>query len=283
MSVVDTWDGCRSALAAQLRTVTDSSHAARQIKLTLERIQHETMTEQKDANLRQQIAILFSLLKASCDMMQATGTPKLWISGETEEKKKKFSSRILFGILFAGFILATGIICFYQKDIITVLLIGFAAVSSLAYAIANLLEKKNREKQMKPLKYKIELQSDADKIIACFDKLFPSMDRYIQELAFLNMQKNRQASEIDEELLDFCAQMLEAQRAGSDAYVFQVLPAVEQYLRHLGIEILEFNRSSQRYFQVLPAKEGERTICPALLKDGKLLRAGIAAVCDSKE
>jgi len=283
MSVVDTWDGCRSALAAQLRTDTGFSHAARQIRLTLERIQHETMIGQKDANLRQQIGILFSILKASCDMMQASGTPKLWISGETEKEKRKFSARILFVILFVGFIIAAGIICFYRKDIVTVLLIAFAVVSLLAYAVANMLKKKKHEKQVKPLQYKIELQSDVDKIIAFFDKLFPTMDRYIQELSYLNMHNSRQTSEIDAELLDLCAQMLEARRTGNNALAFQALQDVEQYLRHLGIEILEFSRSSQRYFQVLPAKEGERTICPALLKDGKILRAGVAAVCGGKE
>ena len=55
------------------------------------------------------------------------------------------------------------------------------------------------------------------------------------------------------------------------------LAQAEQYLHMLGMEVLRYEEQSAAYFDVLPTMGEARTIRPALIRDGKVLRRGMAA------
>jgi len=70
---------------------------------------------------------------------------------------------------------------------------------------------------------------------------------------------------------------MEAKASGRADAGSRVLSLAEQYLRMLGMEAVMYSAQTAESFDVLPTLSGERTIRPALYKDGKLLRRGVAA------
>ena len=56
------------------------------------------------------------------------------------------------------------------------------------------------------------------------------------------------------------------------------LDQAEQYLRMLGVQSVFYDAEHAALFDVLPARSGERTVRPALVRDGELVRRGVAAV-----
>ena len=56
------------------------------------------------------------------------------------------------------------------------------------------------------------------------------------------------------------------------------LDRAEQYLHMLGIEAVSFAEDSAAWFDVLPTMGEARTIRPALIKDGQVIRRGMAAL-----
>ena len=58
----------------------------------------------------------------------------------------------------------------------------------------------------------------------------------------------------------------------------KTLDQAEQYLRMLGVQSVFYDAEHAALFDVLPARSGERTVRPALVRDGELVRRGVAAV-----
>ena len=49
-------------------------------------------------------------------------------------------------------------------------------------------------------------------------------------------------------------------------------------MRMLGVQSVFYDAEHAALFDVLPARSGERTVRPALVRDGELVRRGVAAV-----
>ncbi|MDY5348285.1 MAG: hypothetical protein SPG80_01885, partial [Candidatus Ventricola sp.] len=74
--------------------------------------------------------------------------------------------------------------------------------------------------------------------------------------------------------------LLEARATGRADVALRSLDQAETYLRRLGVTPVWFERGdaeNARMFDLLPTLSGERTIRPALMKDGRLIRRGVAA------
>ena len=71
---------------------------------------------------------------------------------------------------------------------------------------------------------------------------------------------------------------MEARASGRQDLALRSLDQAEQYLRMLGVQSVFYDAEHAALFDVLPARSGERTVRPALVRDGELVRRGVAAV-----
>ena len=55
------------------------------------------------------------------------------------------------------------------------------------------------------------------------------------------------------------------------------LAQAEQYLHMLGVELIGYDEQHAQLFDLLPTLGASRTIRPAMMSDGKILRRGVAA------
>ena len=82
----------------------------------------------------------------------------------------------------------------------------------------------------------------------------------------------------DEAMLDLLSAMMEVRASGRQDLALRSLDQAEQYLRMLGVQSVFYDAEHAALFDVLPARSGERTVRPALVRDGELVRRGVAAV-----
>ena len=87
----------------------------------------------------------------------------------------------------------------------------------------------------------------------------------------------------DEAMLDLLSAMMGAPAPGrplspGQDLALRSLDQAEQYLRMLGVQSVFYDAEHAALFDVLPARSGERTVRPALVRDGELVRRGVAAV-----
>ena len=72
-------------------------------------------------------------------------------------------------------------------------------------------------------------------------------------------------------MLDLLSAMREARASGRQDLALRSLDQAEQYLRMLGVQSVFYDAEHAALFDVLPARSGERTVRPALVRDGELV------------
>lgn len=82
----------------------------------------------------------------------------------------------------------------------------------------------------------------------------------------------------DDAMLDLLASLMEAKASGRDELAVRSLAQVEQYLRALGVEAVFYDAQNAALFDILPTMGAPRTVRPALVSEGKVLRRGVAAL-----
>lgn len=96
----------------------------------------------------------------------------------------------------------------------------------------------------------------------------------------------KSAAGISEEELELFCGLLEAEITGDGGCALEQLGNVRFYLHRLGIEAVDYTQEHDSWFEKMPSAGGRtgifadhtvQTIRPALVKDGKLLKAGVAA------
>ena len=123
------------------------------------------------------------------------------------------------------------------------------------------------------------LELDAKTLLEQIGNLCRAADVCESDLLLLEKAEgiSRLSGTADEATIDLLLSMLEAKASGRADAAERTLDLAQQYLRMLGMEAVAYSADAAAYFDVLPTLAGERTIRPALLKDGKLLRRGVAA------
>ena len=120
---------------------------------------------------------------------------------------------------------------------------------------------------------------EADKMTAALADLCRAADVCLLDLDTIEKENAlRLESRADEALLSYFGELLEAEASGRQDLAQRSLEGAKDYLSVLGIESLDYNDKNAVYFDVLPTLGEEKTLRPALLKDGRLLRRGVA-VC----
>ena len=123
------------------------------------------------------------------------------------------------------------------------------------------------------------LSVDAPALLEQIGALCRAADVCVSDLELIGREEGltRLSGTADEATLDLLSAMLEAKASGRSDAAERTLGLAEQYLKMLGVEAVFYSAESAACFDVLPTLSGERTIRPALLKDGRVIRRGVAA------
>jgi hypothetical protein len=125
---------------------------------------------------------------------------------------------------------------------------------------------------------------DADVVIAQLTALCEAADICMQDLALVERSGavTRLSGSADDAMIDLLVALMEAKTSGRDEMAMRSLSLAEEYLHMLGVEIISYSEEQAALFDTLPTLSGARTVRPALVKEGKVLRRGVAAVAAMK-
>ena len=118
---------------------------------------------------------------------------------------------------------------------------------------------------------------NTDRMISLLGGLCRATDTCIEDLDVIEKENSIRHGELsDNAFLSLMENLMEAKFAGREDMALESLDEVEQYLRLMGIEMVLYDPSKDSYFEILPTLNEDRTIRPAFVKGGNLLRRGVA-------
>ena len=125
---------------------------------------------------------------------------------------------------------------------------------------------------------------DADVVIAQLTALCEAADICLEDLVLVEKAGShaRLSGSADDAMLDLLVALMEAKTSGRDEMAMRSLSLAEEYLHMLGVEIVSYSAEQAAMIDTLPTLSGARTVRPALVKDGRVIRRGVAAVAAMK-
>ena len=121
---------------------------------------------------------------------------------------------------------------------------------------------------------------DAQALIVQLKRLCQAADVCVGDLAQLDHPAGgaQLSGTADDAMLDLLVALMEAKASGRDEMAMRSLSLAEEYLRMLGVEVVLYAPEYAAMFDRLPTVGAARTVRPALVRDGRVLRRGVAAV-----
>ena len=120
---------------------------------------------------------------------------------------------------------------------------------------------------------------DAQALLDAIGEICRAADVCVSDLKLLEAETGaaRLNGDADEATLDLLVSMMEAKAIGRPEAAARALDQAQQHLRLLGVDAVYYSEENAAYFDVLPTMGEARTVRPALLKEGRLIRRGVAA------
>lgn len=274
MSAFECWEEQRESLRAALKeqpSVPDQVYA---IRHALMQTEQNTLAQQSDEILRQQMGVLFSLVKGSVSFLETPVAVTSWVAQSRREEKTGGKAWL---VVLAALLMVFSGLCCYFRGIVLGWVSALAAL--LAGSAALLSERRKNRKPARHEEVRVTLQPDVERLLAVLDGQMRAIDRCANDFAYLNdsLQGREQGSSATaERLADLMEAVYELEGDEQD----EVAGAAEGLLKGLGFRAVPYSAENSRLFTVLPSKNETRTLSPAIVsaEDFRLIRRGTAAV-----
>lgn len=274
MSAFECWEEQRESLRAALKDQTSVADQVYAIRHALMQTEQNTLAQQSDEVLRQQMGVLFSLVKGSVGFLETPVAATSWVA--QSRKAEKQGGKAWLVVLTALLMIFSGLCCYFRG-----IVLGW--VSALAALIAGsaalLTERRKGRKAAVHDEVRVTLQPDVERLLAVLDGQLRAIDRCANDFAYLNDSlrgREQGSSAMAERLADLMETVYDLSGDERD----EMAGAVEGLLNGLGFRAMEYSEENSRLFTVLPSKNETRTISPAIVsaEDFRLIRRGTAAV-----
>ena len=233
---------------------------------------------------------MMEAVKAAVCVLTGIGDVKLW-ERETETKKpekKKMSAvfwiLLLLSMLFLGGTVALLVLSSAGKRlsetfsvseslgyVIPAAAVFLSFLTGLRLGLGNKGEAPKKER-------KLEVIADGEKIFRILHATALTIDRELENITPSKSGKTEEErKEVTEEELELYGSIFEAGTADPAGMLSECVENLRYFLHKKGIETVDYTEEHDMWFEKMPGKESI-TVRPALLKDGELLRRGMAVI-----
>lgn len=267
----------KDELLAQLEQAAGPEKAAEAAVMTLEMIACDLAQDEQDALLRQRQQAVLALARRAPAMLRAARAEGELVLAAQAENSPQRAGKI--GLRGAGALLLAALAVALLVDGKIIF-----AVLQAAGAGMMLMDAMRPAQQAERPQARGIARADAQEMIRMLSELCRAADVCVSDLQLIDQESTsaRLSGTADEAMIDLLVSLLEARATGRPEVALRSLDQAQTYLRMLGIETASFSRENAQMFDVLPTLSGERTIRPALLKDGKVIRRGVAACAQAQ-
>lgn len=161
MSAFECWEEQRESLRAALKDQTSVADQVYAIRHALMQTEQNTLAQQSDEVLRQQMGVLFSLVKGSVGFLETPVAATSWVA--QSRKAEKQSGKAWLVVLTALLMIFSGLCCYFRG-----IVLGW--VSALAALIAGsaalLTERRKSRKATGHDEVRVTLQPDVERLLA---------------------------------------------------------------------------------------------------------------------
>lgn len=266
-------------LRTQLEQARDIEQAIAACSLALTQTACELAQDEQDEHARQRQQAVMALARRAPQMLRAAAARgELVVAGErTASPAQSREDRLRRGARAAGaFLLAA--LAVYE------LVGGHAMFAALQLAGGALLLAAGRNERAAACQARAVPCVEAEAAVRMLRELCQAADVCVSDLALLDEAVGgaRISGTADDAMLDLLVALMEAKASGRPELAMRSLSQAEQTLHGLGIEVIVYDAAHAQLFDVLPTMGEARTIRPALVKDGKVLRRGVAALASER-
>lgn len=273
----------KEELRGKIASAQDVQAAQLSVIMTLEQIAAELSQDEGDPFARQRQQAVMALAKrAPAFLRPAKAEGQLMLLPKEEEKplqKAKQGISAVGGALLA--LLAVVEVIDGRW--------GFALVQAVGGALMALgCRRAASSAPAQEARAQGVLRVDEEELLRAVSELCQAADICVSDLALIEREgaTARLSGTADEAMLDLLVSLMEAKATGREDVAMRSLDQAETYLRMLGVEPVFYDRANPehaRLFDILPTLSGERTIRPALLREGRVIRRGVAACAKRTE
>ena len=262
-------------LLEQLAGAQEIDQAIAACSMALEQTACELAQDEQDEHARQRQQAVMALARRAPQLLHAAAARgELVVSGEQAAPAQSRQEKLRRGARAAGaFLLAA--LAVYE-------LIGGHAMFAVLQLSggALLLAAGKGEQAAVPCQARGIPCVDAEAAVRMLRGLCQAADVCVSDLALLDKDAGmaRLTGTADDAMLDLLTALMEAKASGRSELAMRSLSQAEQFLHGLGIELIAYDAAHAQLFDVLPTMGEARTIRPAMMKDGKVLRRGVAAL-----
>lgn len=278
MNAAAAFDHRKDQLRAQLEEAQELHQAVLACTMALEQTACELAQDEQDERARQRQQAVLAVARRVPAMLQAARAKGELILPEMQEEPASALDRIGRGLQLAGVAALVGMAVYEYISGRT----GAALVQALGalFFVAGGMRLQNPPEEERRMEARGVATVDTQAVIAQMTQLCEAVDVCISDLALLESSSGRArlSGTADDAMLDLLVALMEAKASGRDVVAMRSLDLAQEYLHMLGIEVTAYDEEHAALFDVLPTIGGARTVRPALVKDGKLLRRGVAAV-----
>lgn len=239
---------------------------------------------------RDAAAHMIEALKAFAPAADCIGNTKLWersdVSGETAKRK---ADGFVIVLLIAGLLSAAGatVAMMFSEasallpklmDKFAQVLYALPGLSAVLMLLAGLRIAKGKKSAPRKKEQKVEVFADAEKIYRILHACMLVTDRELDLIKPYAPEQDAQdevSRDLSDTELELYASILEAGYASEDEVMRECVENLRYYLHKAGIETEDYSQENKAQFELMPGQSAA-TVRPALVKDGLLLRRGLA-------
>lgn len=258
-------------LLAALTQAKDVDQAIAACAMALEQTACELAQDEQDDVARQRMQAVMACARRAPQMLRACAARGELVMDEAPAASKK--GKLQMGIkLLGGFLLAA--LAVYE------LIEGRTTFAVLQLAGAGLLAFFGGQKEKQTVRARGIPCIHAKQTVQMLREMCQAVDICVSDLTLIEKEAGQAtlSGTADEAILDLLISQLEAKASGRPEMALRSLDRAEQYLHMLGIEAVFYSGEHAKDFDVLPTMGEARTIRPALVKDGQVIRRGTAAL-----
>lgn len=276
MNAVTAFTHRKDQLHAQLCQAQSLQDAILACTMALEQVACELAQDEQDEHARQRQQAVLAVARRVPAMLQAAGAKgEIVVDGEMPGEAA--GDRFGRAMQTAGVLALTGLATyeyFCGRQGIALL----QALGALAFVAGGLRMRPQREETAMQARGVVHVEATA--AVQKLLELCEAVDVCVSDLAMLDTAggRARLSGSADEAMLDLLVALMEAKQSGREALAMRSLSLAEEYLHMLGVEIVTYTEATAQMFDALPTMGEARTVRPALVKEGKVLRRGVAAV-----
>jgi len=275
MNALTAFSNRQEALLAQLEEIKDMDQAVFACTMALEQVACELAQDEQDDLARQRQQAVMACARRMPQMLRAcTARGELVLENEGKELPLAAREKLLRGAKAIGVFLLAALAVYEVIE-------GRTAFAALQLAGAALFACGGAKAQTEIGAVARGIPCiDAQTAVRMLREICQAVDICVSDLMLLEREAGfaRLSGTADEAMLDLLVSQLEAKASGRAELAMRSLDRAEQYLHMLGVKAVYYSTENEGLFDVLPTMGEARTIRPALVKDGQVIRRGTAAL-----